>query len=1450
MSDPLGLFGEGTKQSTNDPLDLDPLGLFANEEPKKKEMSWKQALITHAANAGNITDLGLSTLAGSAAALFGDSKEALKIEENRLNRKKTRDAWAGTEGQDMSFGQKLAGVPAAIFTGGLGAVDTADKLHNSGESLAKTYGGAAIDAAGNVVGMILPGFKQGAFATRATTGFATNAAQDATTKKLIQELADTKQAKEQFQPTWEDAAVAGVAGGVGAAASKRKPKTNTSKLDELRLKQAEINKSKVSEYDSSGQGQLFPDTLKDNTGQASPYNAGQAGVIEPVNFARDRRQMELDLGTRETLPVDKEGNVGTKDLATQLAMEQQRKALESSMDAQARSIINQENIRPNDGLEGQQALFKPQDEFGGQSQFNVIPEKFTTDENGIPIRHDLSLDVQRAQDPLQLGLFDGAAKTTPEGVEIRKTEVGYEAYKNGQLVGKLESNLTGEQSKSLGEKASVDIVKVDPSVKGTGIGSALYDAWNAEHGGAITPSGKTSPDAWALWKKNYPKKVDEFINQEAARILDGSPKEQVLSNITDPVVADKVATIAADVKSFQNIGFMKRQGGGLFLGDKERVKFENSLDRSEDGTYIPNDPKTQEVLTKALAEGRDGKLWTYIQSGATSAAMKTGSAAIKAASEFVQNASKRAELLTRQVIFPVESSLRKLSKEELTTLGTLFKDEMFSKKRYDSQVLMDTLSIKELEAYTSIRNMFDKTLDIQNATRIAEGKKPINANEAYISSRWNGDFRRPIYDTEGKLVWYLAATSRLGLEGQTKTLLKQFPTLVIDKTKDHTVRSLTNKTDLQSTYTTILDLLGRDDPAVQQIKQAIEDQLTIEGSKTLGQEKHFQTKSNVRGFIGDTPGKFNTKESLAMFQEQIQYAKNAFKWAEMQKATEGIKQIVASPELQVQQPNNVKYIREYSKNALGFGESTITKAIEDSIRSGLGISPSLISDTVGNLKSYFIVQKLAVSAGYTLANMVQATNTIPYLFNLQSNGFNGNPAKAVLLGMPSGLAMGTAHYLKSIGGEYLDKLPNQFFKEAFQYAEDNGVTARSVFDESPIETSFSATSKAVNIASKSMSIPETFVRSTAFMTYAHMLEDSGQYGKDRVRLFQHAEELVNKSMVDYRGTEKPLMFSKAGTAGNFLNTLQTYPMSFYNQYAYMSGEAMKGKPAGLVTMLMMQYGIAGLMGMPGFEDIDKLYKWIRDSLLPTDTWNRAMKSEFFSDPKLWLMKNAGDSSVYGALSETTGLGLTSRVAAPGMGSMIQSPIGPIVDIYGQVGAVASALENPTNTTKVAQAAMKIVPTGLQGLLETSGFMKDHTYVERPDGTKTFMKTNDLAKREASYTRTEDDVAIRKFGIRSQNEVQTKDIEYAFSTAKVALSRHTNELSGKIYDAARRGNTEEVSKLMSLYVDLTGKDFDSSTLEREIKQEFMTRIEQATDKTNSARQLLLLTKALDALKGTK
>lgn len=140
---------------------------------------------------------------------------------------------------------------------------------------------------------------------------------------------------------------------------------------------------------------------------------------------------------------------------------------------------------------------------------------------------------------------DGTAAAGAHAPVILEVPGGFEAYVDGKKVGYLKDNLKRGQAEQINENANVDMVNVDKDARGKGVGRALYAAFSEKHGGRVLPSGKTTADAWKVWKRNYPEKVDAFVKAEADRIRSGADPALVIQNITDPEVAQRVAQEAA-----------------------------------------------------------------------------------------------------------------------------------------------------------------------------------------------------------------------------------------------------------------------------------------------------------------------------------------------------------------------------------------------------------------------------------------------------------------------------------------------------------------------------------------------------------------------------------------------------------------------------------------------------------------------------------------------------------------------------------------------------------------------------------------------------------------------------------------------------------------------------------------------------------------------------------------
>jgi hypothetical protein len=778
---------------------------------------------------------------------------------------------------------------------------------------------------------------------------------------------------------------------------------------------------------------------------------------------------------------------------------------------------------------------------------------------------------------------------------------------------------------------------------------------------------------------------------------------------------------------------------------------------------------------------------------------------------------------------------------------------MFDNAAVPMDRLAEIFSEKQLAAYSEMRRMFKDALDTQNEARAKQGQEPITAQEAYLSSRWRGDFRRAIYNDKGKLVWYLAAETKKGLDIQAQALVKNFPDLAAGEHVNHVTRSA-GRDSLQSLYTTMLDVLGRDDPKVQQVKQWVEDQTRMEAEGALAQTKHFEKKANIRGFIGDRPsntmfGKLDPKkEALAMFQEQINYAKNAHKWSGLQEAGVQLKEIFKDTDLQTQQPKNMQYLREYYLDQVGMGTAKVVQHIEDAFKE-TGISPSAVEGGINSVKSLWISQKLVASAGFMLSNVIQAGNMLPHLIDLQRT-YKGNvlalPA-ALISGFADGMFMATGHLtgtakeMMTMNAHYRpgDRV---FSSKAMKYAEDNSVIARSIYDEAPIESSFSKTGRVANTLGKTISMPEAFLRSVVYMTYVNMLKYGGKLTND-MEIFRIAEEKTNISMGDYRTGERAMIFSKLGTAGTAINLLQTYPMNYYNQWSWAARETMRGNAAPAATMFAVQATAAGVMGIPGFQDMDKLWNAIKNMLAENSpkAWN-AVKDV---DLKTMVLNHLGEAGLYGVVSPATGVSVTSRAAAPAGSEMLQNPLAPVVDLAKQTGNLAAAVASPKDKQKTAQALLGSAPVGLQGVLET-GLLKDQTSVQRKN-QRLYSKTTDLAARQGQYARSPLEEKLRSLGLRSQKEVFEKDLAYKTRSKDVQAATVASKLPDRVYNEVRKGNVEEARVYIRMYAEITGKPMTEDMFQSRVMDEYTTSAERATMKATTLPGIVAVKQLRELLK---
>lgn len=1293
MNDPLGLFEPEEKGS-------DPLGLFSNDtEPAGYGTAIKSAF----AGLGNTADTAASMIAGGAASAFGQLDDADKIYKGLEERIGSRNDWGNPQNQEIKGLPKLAGIaatlPGQIVNSGLAPAEVGKNFIDQGENLQQAQKAAMVSAGTNVVGMIAPGALPVTPVLKALSAGGINAVVQMFGNKGLQEVADLAKTKKSYENTPEDVfnnfLIGLAAHGVAGIDTARQVRN-----------QSDVQKKLAAQ-------------IKAN--QANPSTEPPPSVdrnVDPVGWQKRQDFIARNLANQEAnAPAPQQGEMPLETSSQQIA--ERRGAEVGQPDLFGPQNIPKADIGPEIGPKpvpepidtmSQHGLFDMSEDARLRNPTEAVTGDWRVDENGIPIKADLSMEAANLENPLQ-------------------------------------RNLWGDELPPKHEQ------------EGTPLTEAIDSMPNPP------------------WDSPRSEGIDMLSNGVRSNRFGGGQRGSA------PIINDAAKLL-------------------------ERVLGKN-------GFFTENMPG-KDILEQSLQEGKDGKGVNSLEAGASMTAVKRRSTLIREGGRWFQSAPKKAELSDRVFINPTERMFKGLSRQEITDLASVMLAEKFNRSITPEQVLNLGLSARQLEAYNSLRKMHAEAFRQQNEYRVSQGKPPMTEAEYYLSSRWTGDYRMPVHDAAGNLKWYLASDYPSGLNMQFKALKKEFPDYVAGEVYTrHTTKGGKNPSDVLAS---VIDALGRDDPAVARIKSWAEQEAMKESGGAFGQEKHFENSANIRGFVGDRPGKNPTKEAIALFQQQMTYARNAFKWVELQKAASEMKEAMNSPELKEQQPNNVAYMQDYIRNHLGMGEANWVAALGDAMRSK-GVSPHLISAGIGTAKTVFIMQKLAVSAGFSIVNAIQYVNLLPHLV-----GESLNPiaiSAAVTAGIPLGMTMALSHYVNAARGKVnLEPMKDKFIGDAMKYAEANGITARSVLDESPISHSFSALGQVQNFAGHTLSAPESVLRSISFMTSVMLLKQTGKFAGDNMGLYRHAEEMVNRAMGDYRPEERALAFSKLGTLGNALNTLQTYPFNYYQQWNLTARQALRGNPAPLLTMIAAQGLVGGMMAMPGFNEIDKLINWIK-SRLPNEQYAKVKDI----DLRQMTLRAGGQDLLYGPLSTKTGIGLTSRVTAPTLTDMLSSPGGPAMDLGKQAYSVAdAALSGFANKDKNIQAALNVAPTGIQGALEVGPFRDDLSNPNKKG--RLYRDTNNVEDHKGKYTRTPGEESLRAWGLRSQAEIAERDKTFMQDSKNKEVEKRGYSLVNEIYSSARLGNPNQTEKLAKLYVELTGKSLDSA-LQKQVMDEYTTAYQRAT-----------------------
>lgn len=1106
--------------------------------------------------------------------------------------------------------------------------------------------------------------------------------------------------------------------------------------------------------------------------------------------------------------------------------------------------------------ESVQAGHKYQAEFGD----------WRVDENGIPIRADLSMEAQFDQSPLQRDMFVDAngsfakmqdtgyynkagdlVETPTKSMQTALDELSW-AHKRGAL--KQSGLLKGEIEASGPLKTAVmeaEGLRFIPQSQRGGINLDVFkpnfeNTKTLDNGVILRATGRSGDMltiqaykdgarvAGAVFEpKNIgiPASINDAQATMVGSKLEGTASElyKFAAELGNDIVPSEVRTEGGKAlwERMKREGIVvgtkkpfipKGQRGALWMGSGNEGRAAEQYSKipgikSRLAAIIPDLEKTTEQVieearpTKDIDQNFLQRGLNYLTKGALYQAQKTGNPLVRHTAHTWLNADRQARGKVQEYVHDgLAPAYRNLSKQEAIEVATLLN---LSDLKHNAEITPEFLaglgfSKKQVDAVSIHQAVMDTAFDAINLARASAGKSELDRRTAYASMRATGDYKRLVYqldeDGEKTVVGVVGSNFRLKTNSLTEDL----------KAKGYIIgeeQGLTRKSfgSAQNQIAQLMEHLADTNPATKEFLSAISD---IEQSKAydfINQKRHTKEKKGIFGMEGRKTWENDYQNTKDLLTSQLMYVENAFRWAELSNAMQETKKILSSD---IDQPNAKQWIESYTDNALGLNPTKWGQDFQkafDSMLYSTGVGPSSFKSAAGTTRQAINTLLLSMNIPFWATQMYQPLASLPGMASwLSSKGIDTG-----VMGFGY-FSKGTVSAVKFTMNS--DKL-NVLEKEAFAYAKKKAVYTADLIDTStsPRKDTGYYFDKVGSFVAAPL---EAATRVTTFMTYVHMLSESGITPKSG--LYEAAHNLTDMAVVNYSKQERPQAFNALGTVGELGANLQSYKFNELSKLAMFARAAKEDKNLmPVLSQLLMYIVAAGVLGVPGFNELDTLYKQLTKSVGKTpksltedvikvseklsSTMNQGAPKELTLSPYLLS---------HGTFSQL-GVDMSKRL---GMGDLVPNTFMDAAfpgasRLYSILDSGAQVVRDPSEfNAKVL--GRELLPNGMTGPVDREWFSKQTTEgefgVNKTDPTKT------------GPVRTEQDKFWKTIGATGINESVNKQKLWGVEENSKAYLDMRQSAIKKMVKASF--TQDSIQEHVQSYLDAQG---DPKSLENELSQ---------------------------------
>jgi hypothetical protein len=1021
------------------------------------------------------------------------------------------------------------------------------------------------------------------------------------------------------------------------------------------------------------------------------------------------------------------------------------------------------------------------------------------------------------------------------GKRIGETQFNHDTFARGpRETDNLEAGWVTTDPKKMSNMGT-DADRLAPTTPASrkGIAAEMYK-FAAEQGNDIVRSGAQTPEGKAMWNKFEQKGLASNGKIMGPRNQRGSA----------PIINDMAKTIETFKDTLEAVGKI----GLHHMTSKEDYLSKNIPGMKESlSSRIPDAPKAADIVKKAMEpDVKDippqGVVSRNIQSGLQQMSTKyRDNPVLLGAGRILDNMYTKSALQIREVVKPVLQHLQMLNSKDRMELTQLWTKEMFDKKQYTKQQMLDAgFSKKQVEAYDMFRAAQNAMYDANNAGRALLGKDPITKENAYLASMRYGDWQFSVLDKQGKAAWFVRSTTKAEALAAIDHLKKNFgDSLQLDKVapefrKDSATYHPDTPRDVMGAYQDMLRYFSDNPALTDNIRESMRGFTEQKGYDFLAHKQRFLNKNNVRGFEGDKPWLSPEANSKALLKAQENYMKNSIGWNHAQEAMANIKELMSSPELAQRMPNALDMVQKVFDSQFGVSGSVVS-AVESTIAQMLpgysngklawGRSSSSLYHGSSGVKTALYLQLLGLNLTHMIATPIQGMITAPANHAyLTGRGFEHNVFKTTMAAIGDFAGGMMKHSLHDISGKDLDVPMTALGKRALKFAEDNGVIDKNLFNESVDLNNGPVANTAKTVLGYTIAMPEKVTRLGTFMSLVHHLDASGKLSE--MEVFQKAKEFTDNSLTGFSKQDRPMVVNKAGAAGSLAYTFKSYLFNYYNQLSTHARMAGEGNPKPLMYNLGMLAAVGGVLSVPMVNEADGAWNLFKEFIAThaPEHYNlvkgRGVKEQ--------IITHLPDIASYGAASELTGIGMQNK-----FGTDIADPERPFKNLFPmsqdikELVSGVGALAHP-NKTSLTEAAYQQLPRLAQGQME---YQMDAFKGPKQKGGQIAYNPNSLMEQNPiDHLRSESDWNKRALGMTSLAEAKDKQTGFSNKMEDMRMKQAIDTLGSHIYDAAvTRKNPEDAKAEIIAYLQLNP---DGNAL----KADFAKRVNNAV-LTPSQRQLI-------------